>query len=252
MASFYFEKDNSEPTGYTVQKLNALKSLMQSHNLQVIEIDAFSDAVGSVELNRSIAKKRAEFILHYFSLDSETLEVSIYGNKRVPLNFRPHTWHRVDMYYFVGELKKPTTQVRDSIEEIVAIEPSEEKASQPVPKLEEIVENIPIVLAIEFQGGTNKIKRSAQPRLEQLFETMQRHPVLHLHIRGHVCCGNNKRISKKRAKVVYKYLKERGVEPERMSFKGYSNNEPLVFPEVTAADRAANRRVDVIFSKPVH
>ena len=38
-----------------------------------------------------------------------------------------------------------------------------------------------------------------------------------------------------------------GISKKRLSYKGMSNNEPLVFPELSDADRQRNRRVDVQF-----
>lgn len=70
-----------------------------------------------------------------------------------------------------------------------------------------------------------------------------------VHIRGHVCCGADKRLSRKRAKYAFKYLKKAGIQRERLSFKGYSNEIPLRFPEKEEEDAAMNRRVDFILSR---
>lgn len=56
------------------------------------------------------------------------------------------------------------------------------------------------------------------------------------------------KLSKQRAKIVYKELVKRGVTKKRLKYQGYSNNLPLVTPEKTEIDRRKNRRVDIIFS----
>lgn len=250
MVSFYFEEDNTKPTGYTTCKLDELRQLMSTHHVQVIEINAFSDIIGSVEENKHLATNRLNFILTFLELDREGIETKVHGKSKVPVNFRPFTWHRVDVYYFLGEAYElPEEVVEEMTADVQTSEQLEEVPAKQVPEIEQITENVPVVLGIEFKGGTNSIKKGSQPRLEQLYNTLEKYPELTVHIRGHVCCGNNKRISRKRAKVVYKYLKEKGIGKERLSFKGYSNYLPLVFPERTAEDRATNRRVDVIFSK---
>lgn len=65
-----------------------------------------------------------------------------------------------------------------------------------------------------------------------------------VHIRGHVCCGPDKKLSRKRAKYVYKFLIAQGIDKKRLSYKGYSNEYPLIFPEKTEFDAFQNRRVD--------
>ena len=86
------------------------------------------------------------------------------------------------------------------------------------------------------------------PYLDKLYDTLQKNPQLTAHIRGHVCCENNKRLSKIRAKEVHDYLVEKGISQNRLSFKGYGNKLPLVYPELNPSDRSQNRRVDVVFS----
>ena len=84
--------------------------------------------------------------------------------------------------------------------------------------------------------------------LDVLYDTLKKNPALKAHIRGHVCCDNNMRLSRKRAKAVHDFLIKMGIPESRVSHKGYSNSLPLVYPESDESDRRLNRRVDVIFS----
>lgn len=85
--------------------------------------------------------------------------------------------------------------------------------------------------------------------LEYLVELLEKNPTWTVHIRGHVCCGPSERISCKRAKNVYKFLIRLGVNPLRMSYKGYSDTLPLAFPEKTEEDEIMNRRVDFVIHR---
>jgi len=109
--------------------------------------------------------------------------------------------------------------------------------------------NEAINLNIQFFQNTDNLYGSSYSEIKSLAEFLKKYPNLSVLIRGHVCCGPNKKISKKRAKKVYKSLVDAGISKNRISWKGMSNTEPAVFPEVTEADRQMNRRVDVIFSK---
>ncbi len=245
MVSFYFEEDSAEPTGYTSQKIEEFKNLIAHYHIQVIEVNAFADIEGTAEANKALAQQRVDKLMGWFDFGDEEIIINNYGRHKIMLNFSPYNWSRVDLYYHKGDMRGGISDV-SSVENDVAMV---SESTPEVPKIEEISVNTPIIIPIAFKGGGNTIQKGSQPRLEQLYNTLAKYPDLTVHIRGHVCCGNNMRISKKRAKVVYKYLKGRGISKKRMSYKGYSNTLPIVFPEQTAADRAANRRVDVIFGR---
>lgn len=246
MVSFYYEEESTDLNGYSKQKIEDFRKMMLEFHVQVIEINGFADMNNTAEANKALSQQRVNILVESLQLNDQEYIVNNYGKHKIVLNFTPYNWDRVDVYYHKGE-------VRSAVQIVAALEntpgPTVDEEPIPVPEKEEITYNVPIIIPIKFKGGTNTIERGSQPRLEQLYATMVQYPELNLHIRGHVCCGNNQRISKKRAKVVYQYLKEHGISKDRMTFKGYSNTLPVVFPETSAADRSANRRVDVIFSK---
>ena len=102
-------------------------------------------------------------------------------------------------------------------------------------------------LAIGFIGGKSKMTSKSKEALDELYDRLKSNPDLTAHIRGHVCCGPNKRISKNRARAVYKEMVKRGIDKKRLTFAGYSNSKPIIFPEKTRFDRETNRRVDILF-----
>jgi outer membrane protein OmpA-like peptidoglycan-associated protein len=58
-------------------------------------------------------------------------------------------------------------------------------------------------------------------------------------------CFDDHNLSVSRALAVYTYLAQKGIDRSRLTFKGFSNTLPVVFPEITDEDRTKNRRVDV-------
>lgn len=248
LASLYFEETSAEPTGYTVAKMSHMKELISSRHVQFIEINAFADNISSFEANKALAEQRLKYVLEYFGLQPEDGVVNVYGQSKLPLNFVPFNWERVDIYYYFGD--EENLQVEHA--EIGTGSNDKEveySGDLQVPELDEIVEDQPLLLNIGFISGKFDVKKGSMPKLDQLYNTMVKYPDLNVLIRGHVCCENKKGASKKRAKVVYDYLKGKGISKKRLSFKGYGNEEPLIFPERTPDDRAKNRRVDLVFSK---
>lgn len=102
---------------------------------------------------------------------------------------------------------------------------------------------------IKFEGANVQIDANYQYILESFAEYLNRYPELYVHIRGHVCCRAGKRISRRRARNIYRYMIALGVSKDRMTHAGYSDTLPLVFPERTDDDERRNRRVDFVLSK---
>lgn len=103
---------------------------------------------------------------------------------------------------------------------------------------------------ITYEGAETTVNANYFYMIEEMVEFLKSHPEYHLHIRGHVCCGPNMRISKKRAKTVYQIFLSYGVEEKQISYKGYSDTAPVIFPEKKPEHEQANRRVDFIFCIP--
>lgn len=258
MKSIYFDKYADEPTGLSKGKLETLKTMIDNESFQIIEINSFSNIEGGLKKNQILSSNRVNFILNLLDVDRSAITINTFGNERVKVNFSPKSWNRVDVYYNVPEEPTidQTPQIR-TIEHNSIVEPDElkivegpiEESKRVIPDFKDIVEDIPIIMPIKFEGGTNEIIQTDKEYLDHLYSTLQKHTSLKAHIRGHVCCGNNKRISKKRAKIIYDYLIEKGISKNRLSFKGYSNSDPIVYPERTSEDRKTNRRVDIVFKK---
>lgn len=103
---------------------------------------------------------------------------------------------------------------------------------------------------IRFVGSSTDIDGNYKYMMEDLVKFLRTYDDFHIHVRGHVCCGPAERVSKKRAKTVYKYLLQAGIDKDRISYKGYSDEIPTVWPEKTEEDAEANRRVDFVICPP--
>ncbi len=104
-------------------------------------------------------------------------------------------------------------------------------------------------LVIYYEGSNFNIDSNYRYRLTDLVQYMNTKPEISLHVRGHVCCGPDKKLSKKRAKKAFQYLKKNGIHKSRLSYAGYSNDLPLRFPEKTKEDAEMNRRVDFVIRR---
>ncbi len=95
-----------------------------------------------------------------------------------------------------------------------------------------------------YEGANVHFDLHYQYRLEAFIEFLKKNEHVNAHVRGHVCCGPGKRLSRRRARKMYKFILAHGIAKERLSYRGYSNNAPAVSPEKEDEDEARNRRVD--------
>lgn len=105
-----------------------------------------------------------------------------------------------------------------------------------------------------FVGNQDTLLPKSEPELPKLLKFMQFNPDIRIEIAGHINLPNNPPVTKeswnyglsvRRAKRVYTYLVEHGIDPDRMSYKGYGNWE-MVFPHARLEkEQALNRRVEI-------
>ncbi|HEU4536465.1 MAG TPA: OmpA family protein [Polyangiaceae bacterium] len=103
---------------------------------------------------------------------------------------------------------------------------------------------------VHFEPNSAKILPDSGTLLEEMADVLQKTPRLkRVEIQGHTdSTGNlarNRALSQERAEAVRERLVALGVAPERLTAKGYGDERPLV-PNVTAANRARNRRVALV------
>ena len=107
-----------------------------------------------------------------------------------------------------------------------------------------------------FKAGSDKLRRDAalMTALSATASTLNRYDGASVAVVGHSdgdpirksSWPNNDALSLARAQRVAQVLSENGVDQNRISIDGRGFREPLVAPEVGAADKARNRRVEIM------
>lgn len=96
-----------------------------------------------------------------------------------------------------------------------------------------------------FQTGRYTLLESSLVELDKVVELLQSHPTMKIQLGGHTDnTGNpidNQRLSEQRAKACHDYLIQRGINPTRLSYKGYGETNPIATND-TEQGRAQNRR----------
>ncbi len=241
------------------ENLNKIDSLMATVPFDRIFLEGYADSTGNYKYNLQLSKKRAEEIANYiktrhgyFNIDwsykgQDHTDNDILANQR-----------RVDIVFY----KDVVEQLGKPIIEIITIEQSVKKEVYKKPdarvilppsspdkseKLKEIfTQDVIVFEQVLFEPGSAEFLHNKVPNeLYYLAYALDSVQSMRIEIAGHVCCIDNMKLSQKRAKRVYDFLVEQGIDKKRLTYKGYSNHQPRV-KELTPEDERKNRRVEII------
>ena len=109
---------------------------------------------------------------------------------------------------------------------------------------------------IYFFAGRHVVKPESLAELDKLYNALAANEKLTIQIEGHVCCVRNApdaldedthelALSTNRAKYIYHYLIEKGIDEKRLRYRGFGRTRPVVIRELSAEDEDRNRRVEV-------
>ena len=105
---------------------------------------------------------------------------------------------------------------------------------------------------VPFDSGKADLRQQAVPVLEKVVTMVTSRPGLSLEVSGHTDnvpistskFPSNWELSAARASRVARYVIENGIDPSRISVRGYANQKPRV-PNSNIDNRSANRRVEI-------
>ncbi|QKJ29884.1 PD40 domain-containing protein [Mucilaginibacter mali] len=104
-----------------------------------------------------------------------------------------------------------------------------------------------ILKNIFFDTNRFDLKPESMAELKKIIAFLNLNPSVRIELSGHTDnVGNdiaNQTLSENRAKSVYQFLGDHGINQTRMVFKGYGKTQPIA-PNTTDEDRAKNRRTE--------
>jgi len=117
--------------------------------------------------------------------------------------------------------------------------------------------HIKVAGTLLFEPGKAELKHNAADTLKKVATTLKtKYAHNYVRIEGHTDSTpivhakdkykDNMALSLARANAVYDLLLKEGLPSTRLYATGYGDSQPLVTPEKTAADRAKNRRVEIV------
>jgi outer membrane protein OmpA-like peptidoglycan-associated protein len=223
-----------------------------------VKVYGYADFLHSNKYNQNLSQRRAETAKKYFvskidpnqlanittkalgeslSTDNQSAEGDAY-NRRVDMIIEPFTIASVD---YRGEVKQSPKAPKSNAKTIEELEKGESLA----------------VEGLNFEPGRHYLVKEAMPVLNKLLKTLQTKKSLKIQIQGHICCltdeedgmdldTHEKKLSENRAKAIYDFLIQKGIDASRLSYKGFGRSQPKISPETTPEEEQINRRVEVM------
>lgn len=253
ITSVYFKNNSYELNQES--KVN-LDSLAQLKNSLKFRIYGNCDPSGNVELNKKLSEKRAKAVFEYLkgkisnNIKLETavglgIEKQINDNSTEDLRIKNR---RVDIFIeraFAPGDKIMRKMYPDFLNTKIAMMKVKDTFSLP---------------DVNFIGGRHVWLRSGDANLLKLSKILKENPSLELEMQGHICCDYDNfdgedvdlgtfNLSVTRAEAIKKFLLKQGIELNRIKVKGLGHLNPVIYPEVTEADRSKNRRVELVLLK---
>ncbi len=106
-----------------------------------------------------------------------------------------------------------------------------------------------ILKNVFFDSGSAVLKRSSNTELNKLQQLLAENPSLRIRLHGHTdnigADDDNLTLSQNRAKAVYDYLVNKGISPDRLSYQGFGETQPIASND-TERGRQENRRTEFV------
>ena len=248
----YFETGKFNVTEIEVNRLVLFIQSLKDIEVERISIYGFCDDRGTDSYNLKLSQNRADAIKKIFSgLDmDENLITNVDGKGEVLLRVISS-----DNLNIIRGLNRKVEVRVEKKKPIIPAEIETDEVEKPVEDNQLIKENIAvgdkiILDNILFKTGYSYIEEESVPVLEMLAIALRGRPELNFTIEGHICCTRNSRdsidkrtgkrnLSLARARFIYDYLVDKGINRNRMRYVGLKNKYPL------GKDPKFDRRVEI-------
>jgi outer membrane protein OmpA-like peptidoglycan-associated protein len=241
----FFETDKYGVQTIEETRLNSFISSLDSLTIETINIHGYCDDRGTISYNLQLSKNRAEAIKQYL-LDSEFSEKQIKvidGKGELPLNISDD----------VSKIRQNNRRVEIVVSAKSSSNVIEKPTTQTILKGDIKVGDQIRLKNIYFKTSYSTIMASSIPSLKEIAAILVEKKNLYFTIQGHVCCThdtydaidrntNQRNLSTTRAKFIYTYLLQQGVDKQRMKYVGLRRKFPL------GGDPKFDRRVEILIT----
>jgi outer membrane protein OmpA-like peptidoglycan-associated protein len=222
--SVYFEFDKFDLNPSQIGIIKTLLHSATAPRFDAIQLYGFCDDRGSDNYNYNLSNKRVA------TVQKILVENGISNNKIYICEGKGRVLIDKDTIKNLDQIRDKNRRV-----DLLFIKNTILTSFPLNPKVGDLI----ILDKIVFEMGSSVLSLKAKKELDKVIASLQKFKSIRFEIKGHVCCTSNKyldaidnetderNLSINRAKKVFSYLRSKGINPYRMTFKGYGNRFPL-------------------------
>ena len=185
--------------------------------------------------------------------DESGIFINAQGNAAYFASDRPGGYGGLDIYCFELEESlrpEPVLFLKETVNNIESPSDSSEFHSTSIDFLSNLSSGETFILPnIFFEFAQSNLLPDSYSELQRLLDYLVKNITVKIEISGHTDnYGSdvyNQKLSGERAKTVNNFLINNGIEADRLSYRGYGKEKPLV-PNDTEDNRAKNRRTEIL------
>ena len=258
----YFDLNVAPLNKNTQKKIDLLiynDKIINGSNIMII---GYADYLGTEGYNKNLSMQRAENVKNYlvkYGINGSDIKVCV-GEGEVERRGLTDkggypTDRRVDIVINNKGIKKTSKSQ-------VATRPKKDSlkksTSASIDEMNKLQKGSTILLKnVYFPANRHFLEPESYETLEKLYVILRDNPGIKISIEGHVCCipsdapdaidldWESPTLSLNRAKAIYDYLVNKGIDPKRLQYQGFGKKRPMVVNEVTEEDKERNRRVEI-------
>lgn len=253
VSSIYFKNNSYELSQESKAKLDSLAQLKSNLTFKIF---GNCDPSGNIVLNKKLSEARANTVNNY-------LKDKIGNNIKLGSTAGLGTEKQINNNS-TEELRSKNRRVDVFVEKYFA--PGEKISRKMLPsflstKVAQMkVKDTFSLPDVNFIGGRHVWLPNGNSNLLRLLKILKENPSLEVELQGHICCDYDNfdgedtdlktfNLSWTRANAIKEFLIKQGIEASRIKASGSGHLNPVVYPEVTEADRIKNRRVELVLLK---
>jgi outer membrane protein OmpA-like peptidoglycan-associated protein len=249
----HFDFNRSEITSQAAGLLETIWQAHQSGRLKQIVLYGHCDFIGSNAYNDSLSQARIVAVKEF--LGGKGIPVSMFSNETAYGEKKPARIGATDADRAFNRRVELVVERTGVNAEPVATPNLTERIKDSAVSSNLILENL------NFEGGRHFLLPESFSILEDLLKALQNNPTVVIEIQGYVCCTNpledgldldlqTQDLSVQRAKAIYNFLIEKGIDAKRLRYQGFGGRRKIYPEELDEFQRSKNRRVEIkIISK---
>jgi len=240
----YFDFDIDEVT--TDSDKNLSNWIANHGNARIQSVYGYTDSIGTTNYNNDLSQRRAASVYNQLKNAAVPLAYADVKGLGESITNPDVAKNRNVVITFSNQEEPPVTVTPVLQEPVPEPKPVYKTLDQ---QISEAKKGDKIILQnIIFYYDSPLLLPESAPMLDKLVYLLTINGNLKIDIQGHKCCSPSDvtNLSGDRAKSVYQYLVNHGVDKRRLSHQGFGTTKPIyTIPEKTEAQREANRRVEI-------